>query len=78
MKTIPNSTLHHLGQLKPLIEAMMKSEGRIVGEDTLCELCEGIAMPYEIHHTKYEGATYYDLRVVCRSCNRIGENVGLD
>ena len=75
---IPNSKLHHLRQLRPLIEAMMESEGRINGNDTLCELCEGIAMPFEIHHTKYEGATYYDLRVVCRSCNRITENVGLD
>jgi hypothetical protein len=25
---------------------------------------------YEIHQTKYQGATYYDLRIVCRSCNK--------
>jgi len=28
---------------------------------------------YEIHHTKYDAATYYDLCIVCRSCNQVRE-----
>src|SRR5215204_4884884 len=27
-----------------------------------------------LHHTKYEGATYYDLRIVCTKCNNAPEN----
>ena len=70
-----NSTVHHLSQLRPYIIALMRQDKR---NFRACELC---AKPtkgnYEIHHTKYEGATYKDLLIVCRSCNRIGENVGL-
>lgn len=73
-----NSKDYHLGNLKPLIIALMTEEGRLDGSDSaICEQCLEYATPYEIHHTKYKDATYYDLQVVCRSCNRIAANVGL-
>lgn len=31
----------------------------------------------DIHHTKYDGATLYDLEFVCRRCNTSPRNVGL-
>jgi Pyruvate/2-oxoacid:ferredoxin oxidoreductase delta subunit len=58
-----------LGALRPIVIAMMESEGR---DFNRCELC-GNFIPdneFEIHHDKYEGATYYDLRIVCMGCNR--------
>jgi hypothetical protein len=56
---------------------LMKRDGRNFNQ---CELCPA-AIPegeYEIHHTKYEGATYFDLWIVCRTCNRNSENCLLD
>lgn len=32
---------------------------------------------HDIHHTKYEGATIYDLAFLCRKCNTSPRNVGL-
>jgi hypothetical protein len=58
---------------REIIRAMMKRDGRDFNQ---CELCP-VYIPdgkYEIHHTKYEGATYYDLRIVCSSCNHKPEN----
>jgi hypothetical protein len=63
--------------LRWIILAMMKREGR---NFTQCELCT-VRIPkghHEIHHTKYEGATYYDLRIVCRSCNKLPTNMNLE
>jgi len=71
-----NSTEHKLDQLRPYIVAIMQEQGRdftVCGYKD-CDIPEG---EYEIHHTKYRGATFYDLIIVCRSCNRIAENVGL-
>jgi hypothetical protein len=31
----------------------------------------------DIHHTKYEGATLYDLQYLCHPCNTKAENRGL-
>lgn len=59
--------------LRWIIRAMMKQEGR---DFTQCELCPA-KIPqgkHNIHHTKYEGATYYDLRIVCAKCNNAPEN----
>jgi len=43
---------------------------------SMCQLCghRGIT---ELHHTKYDGCTLYDIRIVCRSCNRLSVNCGL-
>jgi 5-methylcytosine-specific restriction endonuclease McrA len=44
-----------------------------------CEDC-GNALAREaakIHHTKYEGATIYDLQIVCQKCNTATRNRGL-
>jgi len=70
---IYTSEVNVLGNLYPLVIAMMENEGR---DFSVCELCgTDIADgEFEIHHTKYEGATYYDLRISCRRCNRLPEN----
>lgn len=59
-----------------LILSMMKLEGRNFEQ---CELCP-TSIPkgkFSLHHTRYEGATYYDLRIVCQKCNHAPANVGL-
>ncbi len=59
--------------LKWIILAMMRRDGRDFSE---CELC-GDPIPegkYQLHHTKYEGATYYDLKIVDAKCNQAPEN----
>jgi len=43
-----------------------------------CAICkERQTKKCDIHHTKYEGATIYDLQYVCRSCNLARVNHGL-
>ena len=51
----------------------------MLGKDPhTCEICKEIQdTPCDIHHTKYEGATVYDLQFVCRSCNLSWANKGL-
>lgn len=59
-------------QLSPIMRkyvvGLMTHHGRDL---TKCEECsEPIAKgKFEIHHTKYEGAAYKDLRIVCKKCN---------
>lgn len=68
-----NSTANALGDLRDVVVAMMKREGR---DFTHCEVGDhSIANgKYDIHHTKYKGATYYDLQIACRKCNTAQEN----
>jgi len=70
------STLNKLDNLYRIIIAMMEEEGR---DFSTCELCKQPILNgnFELHHTKYEGATYYDLLIVCRRCNHLPENVNL-
>lgn len=63
-------------RLKPLILAMLKNDGR---DFTKCEFC-GTDIPkgkYIVHHTKYDGATYHDLRIICFKCDKQPENRNL-
>jgi hypothetical protein len=63
--------------LRLIIRAMFKRDGR---NFRICELCGG-PIPFgrfQLHHTKYDGATYYDLRIVCRKCNNAPLNRNLD
>lgn len=67
------SVENQIANLRPYIIFLMQQEGR---DFTKCELC-GRSIPlgtHEIHHTKYDGATFRDLRIVCRSCNHLAEN----
>ena len=63
-------------QFRAIIRAMMRQEGRDFEQ---CELCPAAIPPgrYEIHHIKYDDATYYDLRIVCRKCNHAPANCHL-
>lgn len=59
--------------MKALIHAMMKREGR---DFAYCEVGNHAITngKFDLHHTKYEGATYYDLQISCRKCNLQAEN----
>lgn len=50
------------------------------GKDfTKCEFCEP-TIPKDkfiIHHKKYEGATIYDLAIICNSCDKKAVNQNL-
>lgn len=72
----PNSHTHHLGQMRKYVLALMDRDKR---DFTRCEYCSKDIVDgrWELHHTRYEGATYKDMMIVCRSCNRLAENVGL-
>lgn len=73
------AAVNQLSHLRPYIIQMMINEGRLdETKNAICELCLELAVPYEIHHTKYDNATYYDLLVVCRSCNRKKDNCYLE
>lgn len=50
-----------------------------IGKDRYrCELClDQVPKGCVVHHTKYEGATIYDLMYLCQSCNLARENTGL-
>lgn len=76
-KCINKSKDNQLGNLRPIVIALMKSTDR---DFNTCEQCNKHIPDgkFDIHHTKYNGATYYDLQIVCRSCNLTGDNVGLD
>jgi hypothetical protein len=57
--------------IKPLLEQMGK-------DFTTCEECgDDITGKAVIHHTEYDGATIFDLEVVCQKCNMRSENKGL-
>ena len=62
----------------PVLLGYIKECFILLGRDlTTCELCGKHLKKPEFHHTKYDGATIYDLMVVCHSCNMLGENRNL-
>ena len=52
--------------IKDYIMAIFKKWGR---DFTTCELC-GRKGRTHLHHTKYDKATIYDIRLVCWSCDK--------
>lgn len=69
------SAEYALENVRPYVVACLERLGK---DPLLCESClEPQTSPCDIHHTKYEGATIYDLMYVCRSCNLARENKGL-
>lgn len=76
-KPLPNSVIFGLDRtFRHLVWQLMVTE---LGLDpNTCQFCE-VEVPHgcDIHHTKYEGATIFDLRFVCRRCNLQPENMGL-
>lgn len=71
-----NSVLYQIPQyIRPHIVECMRRLGK---DPYICEICgEQQVKRCEIHHTKYAGATLYDLQYVCGSCNRARVNMGL-
>ena len=74
---MPRLKADNLPQLKQLIRFLMIN--KLGKSDTSCDLC-GKATPNgaDVHHTKYEKATLYDLMFVCRKCNCATENKYLE
>jgi hypothetical protein len=61
--------------IRPLVEQCLLTLGH---DPYFCDVCEEPQLiPCDIHHTKYEGATIYDLVYACRSCNTSRVNKGL-
>lgn len=61
--------------MRPYIHSCLEQRGK---DRYTCERCgDHQTESCEIHHTKYEGATIYDLQYVCRSCNlaRAGQGI---
>jgi hypothetical protein len=58
--------------IKDLIISIFKYMGR---DFKHCELCnKEIKGRYNLYHSKYEFATIYDLKIVCRNCDKKWEN----
>lgn len=75
----PDNRNSGLYAINPNFMPHIKECLRRLGKDShFCEICEEKQeVPCDIHHTKYEGATIYDLQYVCRSCNLSYVNTGL-
>lgn len=77
VRNVNNSTENRLGvYMTGLITVVMEDA---FGKNRFqCELClDPVPGGCLIHHTKYEGATIYDLMFICGSCNLSRANVGL-
>ena len=70
------SKMDNAWEFRQLVRELLKSMGR---DFTKCEQCgkDLKGKRYEIHHTKYEGATIYDLQIICPQCNKAKRNRGL-
>lgn len=64
----------------PLSQIIMQTMVEVRGLDPhLCSQCgRRMVKRCDIHHTKYAGATVYDLVFLCRRCNTSPQNVGLE
>lgn len=70
-----NSIANAINSLRPYVVECLARLGK---DPLVCEIClEPQPTPCDIYHTKYEGATIYDLQYVCRSCNLARANIGL-
>lgn len=58
--------------LRPYIYECFRRMGKRLDK---CEQCGVTDKKLDIHHTKYDGATVYDLQLVCRSCNLSAPNL---
>lgn len=61
---------------RPLVEQLLVDH-RGLDPFTCGECGERQTRKCDIHHTKYEGATLFDLMFVCRTCNLAPRNKGL-
>ena len=61
------------------VEMYLRPMLKRLGKDfNWCEYCGiGTNGKSVVHHTKYDGATLYDLDVICNRCNLQTENKGL-
>lgn len=77
-RPVANSRNHHLSarEVEWFTRILVEQYGK---DQHQCEIClDPVPNGATLHHTKYEGATIFDLLFVCQSCNLARENVGLD
>ena len=62
--------------MRAYVLLLLERQGR---DFNVCEYCSELIPngKWELHHTRYDKATLKDIMIVCKSCNRIGVNVGL-
>lgn len=66
------NSYYSLNHIRKYIVALAIRDGRDLGT---CEMCGSSTNDKPVfHHTKYEGATYYDLKIACTRCNTQKEN----
>lgn len=61
-------------QIKSLLRQLLTET--LNKDPSVCGLC-GEKCKTMIHHTKYDGATLYDLLLICNSCNNLKANRGI-
>lgn len=74
---MPRQDRDHILTTNPLYEIVLnilKKEGR---DFTHCEECGKEIKRFNLHHTKYDGATLRDIKIVCTKCNTSTRNKGL-
>lgn len=59
----------HILTTNPLYLMIVESLKRRGRDFTKCEQCGKPIKRFYLHHTKYDGATIYDIQVVCQKCN---------
>lgn len=62
---------NYRGSFKDILLSALERIGKKFNK---CELCGKSIKQFDIHHTRYVGATICDLLIVCRRCNTQQEN----
>lgn len=75
----PKGNLSKENAIQPAFMPYVVEALRRLGKNPyICELCDDpVPKGCIVHHTKYEGATVYDLMYICTSCNLSRANKGL-
>lgn len=63
--------------IRVYIRSLLQHMGR---DFHTCELCQAIIPDGKarMHHTKYDKATIYDIKIVCNKCDKKSENKFLE
>ena len=79
IENMPREPRDHILTTNPLYEIILHVLTKRGRDLNKCELCGGSfnGRP-NLHHTKYDGATVDDIRIVCSKCDKQPENKGLE
>ena len=75
---MPRQNRDHILTTDPLYEIIVEIMYKRGVDFERCNQClDQLNGKFDLHHTKYDGATVADLEIVCRKCNLKKENKGL-